>query len=126
MEKIQVSREVADFIDKYEKNLACVPGWKDHLIMEHSRNWYEDFENSKEEAMCMSKISPLMLSRILIYGFEVEESPEERLVKLFHDPATSYEYEDDAAIRMRLQTAFRHGVKTALKILDIKVKGINA
>lgn len=114
MEKIKVSREVADFIEDYENSLVSLEGWEDGLIIEHSRVWAESFEGAKEEAMCMKDVTPLQLSKILIYGYEVEQTPEERLANAYSIKGIS-DY----------NRGFRTAIKYTLDTLGLKIEGIN-
>ncbi|MEK5070822.1 hypothetical protein [Sporosarcina sp. FSL K6-1508] len=115
IEKVKVSREVADFVKAYENNVASCNGWEDDFIYQHSQSWIEGFEKSKEESLCMKNISPFELSCILVKGYEVEQTPEENLLDYYNAPeANVIRYEEKTRI-----------VEITLEILGIKIKGVN-
>lgn len=115
-EKVKVSREVADFVQAYENNVASCNGWENDFIYQHSKSWNDGFENLKAEALCMKNISPFELSRILVKGYEVEQTSEEKLAEFYRGRVnSSNDYEREYA----------HGIEFALRSLGIKIKGVN-
>lgn len=121
-EKVKVSREVANFIEGYEANVNSTPGWEDHLIFEHSRTWMNGFDGVKEEALCMSEISPLELAEILTKGYETEEAPEEKILKMYKSKNDGRYQSDDMKW---INDAYANGIVYTLESLGIKIKGIN-
>ena len=121
-EKVKVSREVANFIERYETNVDRTPGWKDHLIFEHSRAWVGNFDDVTEDALCMSEISPLELAEILVVGYEIEETPEDRILETYNScirPNINFPPQKNHV------QGFASGIEFVLKELGIKIKGIN-
>lgn len=115
-EKVKVSREVADFIEGYEEHVNGSANWKDNLIAEHSRSWLNCFEGLKDEAECMRGITPFELAVILINGYEVEQTPEEKLSEFYRGRVNSpNDYEREYA----------YGIEFTLRSLGIKIKGVN-
>lgn len=119
MEKIKVSREVAEFIEGYKDNVAGYLGWEDDLIIEHSRTWANSFEGAKESAMCMKDISPLELSKILIYGYEVEKTPEEMVLALY-----KVVKDEITAKNLQFDKGMAAGIVMTLKKLNIEIEGV--
>lgn len=118
MEKIKVSSEVATFINNYEKGYKYV-GWEDSLIVDHSKMWFDSFLGANEEAVCMKDVTPLQLSKILIYGYEVEKTPEEKLLD-------RYKYHARSGRKSDYSRGVADGIAMALVRLGIEVKGITS
>lgn len=101
MEKVKVSREVAEAIERLRKN-----GHDNNSFIEgHVKYGYELDENK-----CLNELDTETLARALLIGYEVEETPQERLK----------EYYDKTSVVERIVIA------ETLEILNIKVKGVNA
>lgn len=122
-EKVKVSREVAEFIKSYEENVASCNGWEDHLLMEHSREFFGSFEGAKDEALCMKDIPPIELAKILINGYEIKQTPEEKLLATYERQRAWQETNDP--FDRRAHTAYGNAIVYTLDTLGIKIEGIN-
>lgn len=121
MEKIKVSRAVANFIESYEKSYMYV-GWDNKMLSEHA---YQYCSGSYLDES-LKGVTPLQLSKILIYGYEVEETPEEHLSRLYLFPP-KYLWVDNThrSVETRIKIAYRDGIEIALKLMEVEVKGIH-
>lgn len=126
-EKVKVSREVAEFIKSYEDNVNGYPGWENHLILEHSRAYFESFEGAKEECLCMKNIDPLQLAEMLVNGYEIEQTPEEILLNLYNQTWATYNRITDNQNRHggNYENGLAKGIELALDTLGIEIEGIN-
>lgn len=114
MEKVKVSREVATFIEDYEKSYMY-EGWDNKMLSEHA---YQHCSGSYLDES-LKHISPLQLSKILIYGYEVEKTPEEKLFDNYNNHRRS-------AIKSPYSRGVSDGIVMALVRLGIEVKGITS
>ena len=113
-EKVKVSKEVAEAIKTLSENHS-----KDHilyLIANDKERILRRFDMYAVDYL-KKNTSPLQLARILINGYEVEQTPEEKLQALYKDCKYSHDSDDET---------FAKGIKTALNILGIKINGVNA
>lgn len=124
-EKVKVSREVANFIQAYEDNVASYPCWEDNLIYEHSQAWRNNFEDSKLEAKCMKDISPFQLSYILINGYEIELTHEEIILENYKRAERIVDTEEDDRDAPLINKGYMLGVEETLQALNIKIKWVN-
>ena len=108
MEKIKVEKEIFEALKFWE---------------ERNRNSLEDvlYIRQHQGGFISQKLAPINnlsiedLCKCLIIGYELEETPEEKLLDLYKNSVING-YEG---------VQFRRGINETLKILDIKVKGIN-
>ena len=114
-EKVKVKREIAEYIEGYPLEYPKCRDWKNRLLMEHS---YQFFSGSYAD-VSLKNVSPLGLSKILLYGYEVEETPEEKLAKWYmeleKDIKRSYSTYDRGN---------RDGILRTLNTLGIEIEGI--
>lgn len=118
--EIEVSREVADFI---ELNNNGAVYWEDDLLAQHSNAYINGYEGTSEEAQCMKQYSPMDLAKILINGWYIEQTPEEKALDYFkavHEQRNhrieSGEYRGDGDSLMV--------VRDMLKLLGYDIPGI--
>lgn len=114
MEKFKVSRAVATFIEDYEKSYMY-EGWDDKMLSEHA---YQYCSGSYLDES-LKDVTPLQLSKILIYGYEVEKTPEEKLLD-------RYNYYRRSARKSDYSRGVVVGIEMALTRLGIEVKGITS
>ena len=119
-EKAKVSREVAEFLKSCEN--SGVMYWEDDLLVEHTASFVGNHVAIKDEARCLCKYSPIELAKILINGYEIEQTPEEKLVERFQYCEQRWGWHQDDETEMR---ATANAIKETLNTLGIKIKGIN-
>ena len=111
-EKVKVSREVANFLQKCENSGDM--NWEDAVLHEHIKIFENHHGNEvieiNPDAQCMLQYSPFELARILVLGYEIEQSPEELIYEYYQ--ASTWVQEKDAVLFV-------------LETLDIKIKGVN-
>lgn len=115
MEKVKVSKEVAEAIEWYEKECEKngVMRWEDELIYCHS---HVNDEWLNERVKPLAKLSSFELASILVLGYEIELTPEEMILK-------EYNCRFDALDKN--ERWFCDGVLFVLKTLNIEIKGVN-
>lgn len=106
MSKVKVSKEVATALDTALKVMD-----KEKFFEEHSNK----FRWTLDIYLPLNQISNWQMSQILINGYEVEKTPEEKLISVYNHQ-TENKFHDNA---------FNNGVIATLEILNIKIKGIN-
>ncbi len=106
MNKIKVSKEVALALDTALKVMD-----KEKFFEEHSNK----FHWTLDIYLPLNQISNWEMAQILINGYEVEETLEEKALAVYK-ALPSYDYYDCGR---------RNGIKEILNALDIKIKGIN-
>lgn len=126
-EKVKVSREVAEFIESYEENNGGIPGWEDYLIRDHTESFARNFAGVNEEAMCMKDITPMQLAKMLINGYEIEESPEEVLLERYVQNGKNRikAIREKDAYQEGFTLGYLMGVKDGLNCAGKEIKGIN-
>lgn len=121
-EKVKVSRGVAEAIE-YLLNHKHYGYTKEKLLASHAAMEKYSKRNWAEGARPLNNISLLVLAKILISGYEVEDSPEDILLKEYKSmngactPKTEF---GKSAIERR------KGFLTALDILGVKIEGVNS
>lgn len=114
IEKVKVSREVAEAIE-YLLNHEDYGYTKEKLLVAHAgmekypkRNWAGDNP--------LNDIDLLVLAAILVNGYDIEQTPEEKLAEFYRGRVnSSNDYEREYA----------HGIEFAVRSLGIKIKGVN-
>lgn len=115
MEKIKLPREVAEAID-FVKHTGS------HHIIENVVN---PGELSTREIMVIRhhfRKDWRLLAEALINGYEVEETPEERIKKQYQLWGRDAELLPESSLRYN---GMRIGMKDTLDMLGIKIKGVN-
>lgn len=103
MEKVKVNKELFDFLEHY------------NLKDENDVNFIHIIKNVIDGEI-LNGINPRMFLDCIYYGYELEETKEEKLIKYFiKNKEYGANWEDGAC----------EGVLKTLEILDIKIKGIN-
>lgn len=119
MEKVKVSREVADFIESYENNAGGLAGWEESLLVQHCEAWATGFNDVRPEVKVMENLSPLQLSKILVYGYEAEKTKEERVLSLYQVLQEEIEEKN-----LPFDKGAAAGVRLTLKKLGIEIEGV--
>lgn len=109
MNKVKVSREVAEAIERLRKN-----GHDNNSFIEgHVKYGYELDENK-----CLNELDTETLARALLIGYEVEETPEEEILEV-------YNFKYGAGWGAGYTAGVRYGIKKTLDVYGIKIKGVN-
>lgn len=102
-EKVKVSQKVADELKQVKEPSAAV------FKMAHC----DDADEYKKH---FGNLTFDELIRALYIGYEIEETPEEELARIYQSHKVEVCMSDPH---------FNRGIKTALHVLGIKIKGIN-
>lgn len=116
-EKVKVSREVADYIDETlewaRKNIAKRFEGNEREIKSYA---FEGIGN-------IGGFTRFEIAEILINGYEIEETPEEKLLATYQRQRAWQETNDP--FDRRAHTAYGNAIVYTLDTLGIKIKGIN-
>lgn len=107
-EKVKVSRVIAEALRTVLSN-----GNISSCIEKHVHGW--DYEPK----FPLKKLTTEEFARCCLTGYEVEETPEERLLKIYQA------HEERPSIQPVWNDGVVDGIKMALDTLNIKIKGIN-
>jgi hypothetical protein len=117
MEKVKLPKEVAEAIEKMlREGIVASDIVFDHVLLLHRNQAWPRFPQ-------LNQISTDMLIRALYLGYEIKETPEDKVRKQFAylaSPNTGQCIEDAA-----LKSAEADGIKFALNTLGIKIEGVN-
>jgi len=107
-EKAKVSREVAKVLDEVR---ACHEPTIDDFIKRHAKGEVgPDWE-------VLKRYRTIAVAHLIYSGdYEIEETPEEELARI---------YKSHQTVVCDSDPHFNRGIKTALHILGIKIEGIN-
>lgn len=105
--KVTLPRDVAEAIERYLNEFD-----KERLLKAHgdSGEWVDD------DRQALNKIDLMTLASALVNGYEVEKSPEERVLKFYLEGDVPYQWMSEK----------RRIIKTTLDLLGIKIEGVNA
>lgn len=112
MEKIKVSKDVAkdlEFVSQYSFDSTL----EAHMKSEWSEHYSKGFKDLKTKD----------LASALINGYEVEETPEEKILETFKRQV--YWQKTNDIFDKRAHTAYADAILYTLDTLGIKIKGIN-
>jgi len=116
-EKVKVSREVAEAID-FVTNVAAIQFKEVMGIMLEG-----GFSRPcNEKAFILNELPIKQVAAILINGYEIEQTPEEKLVERFRYCEQRWGWHQDDETEMR---ATANAIKETLDTLNIQIKGIN-
>lgn len=73
MVKIKVSKDVANFIDDYARNMSHDEDWKDKLLIDHSITYRRGFDGEFDRVRVLQDITPMKLAEVLHNGWEAED-----------------------------------------------------
>lgn len=124
-EKVKVSREVADAIELYIDDCTRVlkltlENSKAVLIAEHYKQDWAKYEIG--QYLALNDIDTFTLMQAMVNDYEVEETPEEKLLMRFqHCEQRAGWHQDDE----REMQATANAIKETLNTLNIQIKGIN-
>lgn len=122
-EKLKVSREVADAIERYltrntkNYNLSLESAMEDLIVCHPNVDWEDYLDGEFKE---LENIPIYDLMQALVLGYEVEKTPHEVI-------ATEYitSEQDWANNKYFNRNGFAEGIEFTLNTLGITVKGVN-
>ena len=128
-EKLKVSREVADAIEKYIhywiKELGKTEEVKALLVSSHNELKYKGWDAYQDGAYkAMEGISTFDLMQALVNGYEVELTPHE-IIKADYESALNHRKTTHNDYKERFFDGYLVGVEETLATLDITIKGVN-
>ena len=118
-EKVKVSRELAKAIEivttKHDESYLL---WLHRQIQRTGSGWETGYPGCDS----LDGISTIKFAEILINGYEVEETPEEKILKTYQSKNDGRLQSDDMKW---INDAYTNGIVFTLEMLGIKIKGIN-
>lgn len=120
MKKVKLTQEQADALD----NLRGTYFSDDRILEVHcdpENAWRSIYE-------CLNDIPNTELASALINGYEVEQTPEEKLREYYEELGRCRDtsLEEDDLKDVAINASKRVGIRYALNTLGIKIEGINA
>lgn len=111
MDKVKISKERANFLDNFAND-------KLDWIFSQLADWNRVEKTTKEmsDLHIWYLVDPVTVSKALINGYEVEETPEDKVRELYIEQNRSLS-ED----QLRSDVA----IKKVLNLLNIKIEGVN-
>lgn len=106
--KVTVTKEVAEALAIQEKNGISVRSMLRHNVHGDLYGVYAPLQTMGVDD----------LARALLFGYEVEKSPEGKVREFYEDSLTRFT--DTHGVAMRI------GIRDTLDILGIKIEGVNA
>lgn len=106
MEKVKLRREVAETIDRAFRDYASIS----HIVSNKARG-----NVFPETYDLLNTLDLDTLIRTLYIGYEVEETPEDKVRSIYKCPIDSWN-----------PNAYKAGIEDTLRALGIKIEGVNA
>ena len=123
MNKVEITKEQAAFIEAYENNENGVPGWQDNLLIQHADMWHNDVEQQiKPEALCMKDLTPFELAIALTVGYEVTKTPEELIQGWYDRAAHNLKKKQGQRFENGYCNGYMRAVEDIVQLLDLNVK----
>lgn len=112
MSKVVVTKEVAEAIERY---LDGDDTYREKLLEDHAGNYssganWSDFYDGKVYN-ALDSLSLMEMAEILVNGYEVEKTPEDKVRELFESSPFAIER--------------KSGIVRTLNLLGIKIEGVN-
>ncbi|MGR6115866.1 DUF1642 domain-containing protein [Aeribacillus composti] len=117
-EKVLLPREVAEDIERLRKK-----GCSNFTIVRLAFEAYSDYSTIRKWAFDINgRGTPDLLMKALVNGYEIEETPEEKLRQYYSDVYEQYNelFKSDSRLYGVLE-----GIENTLDILGIEIPGIN-
>ncbi len=125
MDKVKVSREVAEVLNTLEKTKLS----KDAVLRNYATFLDEGVERKTNpcQTFVNDGISLLGLAEILVKGYEVEQTPAEKIKELFEKNLDMYDQAKENGLdeEAMFRDGRSDGILRTLEILNIKVPGVN-
>jgi hypothetical protein len=118
MEKVKVSKEIKDAIEDFR---MCYPESFPKNVMQVATE-QERFIGKTVHCHTLKLFAELNFNGLLqslVVGYEVEQTPEDKVRELFKNPGPFYNGIGGTS------TAYRDGIRETLDALNIKISGVN-
>ena len=125
MEKVKVSKEVADFIESC-KTYGDV-NWENALLEQRAMFANAHNDDIKDNAKCMLQYSTWEVAQMLVNGYEVEKTQEEQLQAIYAEEKRAFDIalsEKDTECQF-VHHNFIRGMIRTLNVLGVEIEGIN-
>lgn len=126
MTKVIVTKEVAEAIERY---LDGDDTYREKLLEEHAgiyssgANWSDFYDGKVYNAL--DSVSLIEMAEILVNGYEVEKSPEENVRDYFTALKLREEYVEKSGHSGSQHRQGWQSVEETLRLLGIKIEGVN-
>lgn len=127
-EKVKVSREVAEAIEKALNYFLLADGGEDPeeaLIVQHAFELHGEVKQ-KMLADVLFELGTFELAEILVNGYEVELTPEEKVLEYFNDIMQHVEYSESKGEKNKAGEDALNIIRDITTILGHVIKGVNA
>ena len=108
MEKVKVNKELFEVLNNVDTLSVC-------------KSKAEDFVFTSEKFLILNTVSFEKMMDIHYKGYELEETPEEKLISLFEK-----ELNISSKYGSEISTGYVLGIQNTLDVLGIEIKGINS
>lgn len=123
MDKVKVSREVAEALDdlfsRKNDNYSNDEILKKHFNALHGDRW------SGGNKDYLNELSMSEMAQAMFVGYEVEQTPEEQIIQYVLDRQNAIRTYKALDVQLKAEGKIE-GVKFALDTLGIKIEGVNA
>ena len=114
MNKVKLPKEVAEAIETLRSHDFNVTN-HDILFI-----YAESYNNGYPALVKFNQSHFDVLLQALVNGYEVEETPKDKVREQYNSPKHFYDADNDTDI-----SVYRKGIKFALDTLNIKIEGVN-
>ena len=114
-EKLKVSREVADVLDRLSREDISTNAW----IKMHSAGGWVSAKSKPLNTLSLEEFA-----RALIVGYEVEKTPGE-IIKAEYQKAADERKNSEDDYRRQYLGGYQYGVQETLRVLELIVEGVN-
>lgn len=117
MEKVKVTKEVAEAIEFYGEGASV--GWYNAVLLDVAREQMGIGAGATKARILSRHYTMVELAEILIVGYEIEKTSEEKLAESYRHNYIDESPDDECR-------AFADGIKFTLNTLGIRIKGVDA
>jgi len=119
IEKVKVSREVAEALGKIVAQLGMNQFVAQHIrTIDTGNAWVDGYPRLK----VLDTIGIDEMMQIARFGYEVEQTPEEKILKWYREQQHIWGYHLDGEVEAKITV---EAIEKTLKILGVKVEGVN-
>lgn len=121
VEKVKITRKQADLLDD------LLPNTDINWILSQLVDWHSVLKSTKEmaELHYLYVNDPLTFSKALVIGYEVEETPEDKVKSLHKTREIEANSKPFGSDDKPYYDGICRGIKECLEALNIKIEGIN-
>lgn len=112
--KVKLPKEVAEAIEKVWSSYGS--GYTKHMVLTNWSMLKEEHAEEYNEISSYAYSYPIKYMSALVDGYEIEESPQEKVVRLYNTPN----------VAMYNPSSYKAGVMDALNALGMVIEGVNA